>query len=343
MRQALILVGGKGTRLKAVSGDLPKPLVLMAGKPVLLHQLEVLASEGVREVRLFCGYGTDLFRKFIKSHSIPLDVRLEEESEPLGTAGAVLSLLRQRPNDLDEEFIVCYGDTLFNLDLSRMSSFHREKKSDITLWVHPNDHPYDSDLVETDKESRIVAFHPVSEHRTSYLPNRVNAAFYVINKAAVIPNRILPAKIDFIRDLFPCLLAEGKAIFAYQSREYIKDMGTPDRFALVEKDLISGKIAKGSLKSSKSAIFLDRDGTLTDSNEYVSKVELLQLFPFAADAIRQINQSNYLSVLVTNQPVVARGACDESTLEKIHCKLQEDLGRSRAYLDQIYYCPHHPH
>ena len=124
--------------------------------------------------------------------------------------------------------------------------------------------------------------------------------------------------------------------------EYIKDVGTVERIELAAKEINNGLISDRCLKNKQKAIFMDRDGTINKYNGLVYKEEQFELEDCAYDAIRMINGSGYLGIIITNQPVVARGLCDIEDVENIHNKMETMLGEKGAYLDDIFYCPHHP-
>ena len=140
-----IIAGGKGTRLAGVAGDLPKVLVPVGGKPVLQHQLELAAAAGIGSVSIFAGYLAEAIREFVGDGSrFGLKAQVYVEDEPLGNAGALIGALDEMP----EQFFVVYGDVMLAADLAAMARFHLEKEADFTAFVHPNDHPYDSDIIE---------------------------------------------------------------------------------------------------------------------------------------------------------------------------------------------------
>jgi histidinol-phosphate phosphatase family protein len=236
-----------------------------------------------------------------------------------------------------------YGDTMLNVDLTRLRNAHVRVGSAASLFLHPNDHPADSDLVETDDAGRIVAFHPYPHDPERYYQNLVNAALYVISRDALQRYRDWSGPADFGKDLFPRMLADGLHLHGYRSREYIKDAGTPERMDRVIADYLSGKIERGSLRTPAPAVFLDRDGTLNREVNLIRRPEQLALLDGAAEAVKRVNRAGIRTVVITNQPVIARGDCDEAGLRAIHNKLETELGRRGAYLDAIYYCPHHPH
>jgi D,D-heptose 1,7-bisphosphate phosphatase len=241
---------------------------------------------------------------------------------------------------LAERFVVMYGDTMVNVDLRRLWDAHPLSAA-ATLFLHPNDHPQDSDLVEIDDENRLVALHPYPHPAGAYFQNLVNAALYVFEKKALATSAG-HGPLDFGKHVLPEMIARGEHIQAYVTREYIKDAGTPQRLERVRKDYASGRIAASSLEYALPAVFFDRDGTLNYERNWLSKPEQLELLPGAAEAVRLINEQGWLAVVITNQPVIARGECSEPGMRLIHNKLEWLLGEQHAYLDGIYYCPHHP-
>ena len=328
-----------GTRLAARLGDRPKPLAEVAARPVLEHQLELAARHGFEDVRLLIHHRAEAIRShFGDGGRSGLRISYHEEREPLGTAGAVLDVLPE----LAPRFLLLYGDTVLDVDLDRLWRWHGERGGGFTLFVHPNDHPQDSDLLEVDAEERVRAFHPKPRATGRDYANLVNAALYVVDRDALVPWANRQEKLDFARDLFPEMLEAGVSFHAFRSREYIKDMGTPERLSKVEADLQSGLVERLAWRNLCAAVFLDRDGTLNEERGHLSNPEELELLPGAAEAVRRLNRSGHLAVLITNQPVVARGECSEEELANIHAKLDGLLGAQGAYLDGLYYCPHHP-
>jgi len=337
--KAVILAGGKGSRLSTRTQGLPKPLVPVDGKALLAYQLELLARHGVEQVTLLCGHGAEQIEAFCGDGSRwGLQLRCIEERQALGTAGAVISALSELP----EEFFVLYGDTMVNVDLARMYRAHAASGAEATLFLHPNDHPQDSDLVECDEQGRIQAIHGYPHAEGALLPNQVNAALYVLKRSALSGFAVPESPLDFAKDAFPRMLREGVHLHGYRSPEYIKDAGTPARLDHVEADLRAGVVARGSLAVQRPAVFLDRDGTINREASYITRPEQLTLLPGAAEAVRRMREAGYRIVVVTNQPVIARGECTTAELLRIHDHMEMELSREGAFLDGIYYCPHHP-
>ena len=338
--QAVIMAGGKGTRLRSVTNDeIPKPLAPVAGKPILQWQIEQLRAQEITDIVLIIGYLGSKIREFFgDGTSFGVRIRYIEESVPLGTAGA-LSLLP--PLLGGDVFFLIFGDVLFEIDLARMERFHRQKQSAATLFVHPNAHPFDSDLVACGENGRVLRFDSKHNQRDCWYHNCVNAGFYLLDRkvCSCVPKS---EKYDLEKQLLSGLLAAGEPVYGYASSEYIKDVGTVERIHAAEDELRRGIPSERCLKKKQKAIFLDRDGTVNRKNGLVSREEQLQLEEKAAEAIRMINQSGYLAIIVTNQPVVARGLCEVEDVERIHMKMETLLGREGAYLDDIQFCPHHP-
>lgn len=340
LKQAIIQAGGKGTRLGELTQQIPKPLVEVAGKPLLEYQLDWCKWNGIAELVVVVNHLGDQIETFLhkagKRYPM-LNFRVIYEGKALGTAGILPDIIEQ----LDEEFLVLYGDVLFDIDARRLLNFHTTHQADATLVVHPNDHPYDSDLVEVDADFRVTQFLSKPHPDGLRYRNLVNAALYVMKRSLIgeIPQGQAS---DFGKDIFPRLV-EKYRIFGYSTPEYLKDMGTPDRRLGVEKAVLSGKVERRNLRTKQKAIFLDRDGVLNIDTDLIHRPEDLELYPYTAACVRAINQSDYLSVVTTNQSVIARNLTDLKGLQEIHNKMETELGASGAYLDAIYFCPHHPH
>ncbi len=339
LNQAVILAGGKGTRLSSRLNGLPKPMVDFNGNPLLWHQLNLLEKYGFKEVLILVNHESEQIINFIANKNCwKLDIKCIKEQKPLGTAGAVFSIF----NNLANEFLVVYGDTILDVDLERFGNFHKKNKFDLTLFVHPNNHPYDSDIVEVDKLNLVKRINSYPHKSDLVTKNLVNAALYIINKDS-IPLGFRSKKVfaDFGKDIIPELIKSYVKIGAYNSPEYIKDCGTPDRLDAAVSDFKSGKIKASNLNMPQKVIFLDRDGTINIDIGHLKDKKDLILIDSAAEAIRLINQSNYRCIVITNQPVIARGECSFEELENIHDWMETLLGRESAYIDRIYFCPHH--
>jgi histidinol-phosphate phosphatase family protein len=354
-RQLIILAGGAGTRLRERLGDLPKPMIPIAGKPLLEHQVELAKKFGFTDLIFFVHYRADLIEKhFGDGKKFGVQIRYILEKEPLGTAGAVLAGFKE----LAWRFVVLYGDTMVNVDLDRIWNAHEKAGASATLLLHPNDHPFDSDLVEVDSKSFITAFHNRPHAEDVWRQNLVNAGLYVLEKDAlksfhhVYYEMLKPQQrsvLDFGKDIFPKMARvskkfphTGKKLLGYNSPEFIKDIGTPERYDKISAQFAAGIVQRSSLATPQRAVFLDRDGTLIPDKDCLRNADELELLPDVAEAVHELNHNGWRTVVVTNQPVIAKGFCDETELQNIHNKMETLLGREHAFLDRIYFCPHHP-
>lgn len=335
--QAVIMAGGKGTRLAEINADIPKPMFTVCGKPVLEYQIESLVRSGIREITLIIGHlGQMIIDYFGRGEMFGAHINYIEEREPLGTAGALYYLKNE-----SDDFILVFGDLMLDIDFNRFMDFHKKHDAWITLFGHPNSHPYDSDIIQIDFDSRVTGILSKKVERNFYYHNFVNAGVYCVNPKA-LKNIEKLEKIDLEDRLITNLITQ-EHVFAYKSTEYVKDMGTPDRLLAVTSDVQTGVVAARSLKNKQRGIFLDRDGTINEYVGFLRNINDFKLLPNVSEAIAKINRSSYLAIVATNQPVVARGEVTFQQLEYIHMKMDTYLGKEGAYLDDIFYCPHHPH
>lgn len=334
--RCVIVAGGKGTRL-GLTG-IPKPMVPIRGIPLLEYQVRMVRQHGCTDILVLAGHLADVIIEHFGDGS-RLGVRFEYliEPTPLGTGGALLHA-RDR---LQEDFLVLYGDVFFDMNLSALFAFHRSRGAMGTLVVHPNSHPHDSDLVEVAEDGTIAAFHPKPHRAGEDLPNLVNAALYVLTRE-IFDHIPRSAPSDLGKDVFPSVVAGGGRLCAYPTPEYIKDIGTRDRLAAVERDVGAGKPARRNLGTSQRCVFLDRDGVVNREAGGILRPDQLALEHGAVEALRALNRSDYLAIVVTNQPFIAKGQMTAGDLRSVHARMDTLLGREGVYLDALYYCPHHP-
>lgn len=357
--KTVIMAGGKGTRISSVASDIPKPMIKIEGKPVLEHELECLRDQGFTDIILTVSHLGDIIMDYFGDGSgispvtgKPFDVHIEYyfEKEPLGNAGALFKI----KDKLDSDFLLLNADAVFDVDFNRFVAFHKSHGGLVTLFTHPNSHPYDSGLIIADKSGSVEKWMAKEDERPEYYRNRVNAGLHVINpiileqsgidadKVGTVGENGKHIKVDLDRQLLKPLSRTGK-IFCYDSPEYVKDMGTPERYYSVCADYKAGRVSGKNLKNKQKAVFLDRDGTINKYVGFLRNIDEFELIDGVADAIKKINAFGYLAIVITNQPVIARGEVSFEELEVIHNKMETLLGKEGAYLDAIYYCPHHPH
>lgn len=344
--KAVIMAGGKGTRISSVVSDIPKPMIKIENKPVLEHEIECLREQGFTDLIITVSHLGHIIMDYfgdgskispVTGESFGVHIEYFVEKVPLGNAGALYRL----KDKLTEDFLLLNADAVFDVDFKRFVEFHREKGGLVTLFTHPNSHPYDSGVIIANQDGVVERWLAKEDERPKWYRNRVNAGLHVISPK-VLDTEINTPKIDLDRQLLKPLAGSGK-MFCYDSPEYVKDMGTPDRYESVCRDFWEGRVQARNLGNKQKAIFLDRDGTINRYVGFLKNIDDFELMPNVAKAIRKINVSGYLAIVVTNQPVVARGEVSFDELTAIHNKMETLLGIEGAYVDGIYYCPHHPH
>ena len=344
--KVVIMAGGRGTRISSVASDIPKPMIKIAGKPVLEHEIDCLRNQGFTDIILTVSHLGHIIMDYFgngertsPTTGKPFGVHIEYffEEEPLGNAGALFKM----KDKLTEDFLLLNADAMFDVDFNRFVEFHKNRGGVATLFTHPNSHPYDSGLIFVDENGSVKQWLSKEDARPKYYRNRVNAGLHVLSPV-LLDMEIKTAKVDLDRQVLKPLAGTGK-MYVYDSPEYVKDMGTPERYEAVCRDFKHGIVQMKNLRNRQKAIFLDRDGTINKYVGFLRDSEQFTLLPGVVEAIKKINASGYLAIVVTNQPVIARGEVSTDKLQEIHNKMETVLGLEGAYLDGIYYCPHHPH
>ena len=349
--KTIIMAGGRGTRISELFPDIPKPLIPIDGVPVLEREICSLRDQGFKDLIITVSHMADkIISYFDDGSNLGVNIQYYIEETPLGNAGALFKLKDQ----LTEPFLLLNADAVFDVDFNRMVAFHKLHGGLVTLFTHPNSHPYDSGLIIANKGGAVEAWLAKEDNRPKFYRNRVNAGLHVIDPAVLEQIKIDPdtigskdengktIKVDLDRQLLKPLSGTGK-MFCYDSPEYVKDMGTPERYNSVVKDYKSGTVQAKNLSNKQKAVFIDRDGTINKYVGFLRNIQEFELIDGITEAIKKINASGYLAIVVTNQPVIARGEVTWNELEEIHNKMETLLGLEGAYLDGIYFCPHHPH
>lgn len=335
--KVVIMAGGKGTRMLSIASDIPKPMIPIEGRPVLEHEIECLCEQGFTDILITVGHlGNVIMDYFGDGLKFGVHITYYFEKEPLGNAGALFQVKDQ----LTDDFLLLNADAMFDIDFNRFVQYHKTHDVVATLFTHPNSHPYDSGVIIADEHMAVRKWLAKEDERPEYFKNRVNAGLHVLNKR-ILEQTVEGGKIDLDRQLLKPLAGTGQ-MYCYDSPEYVKDMGTPERYYAVCKDFANGIVKARNLKNRQKAIFLDRDGTINEYVGFLTDIKEFRLLDGVAEAIRKINASGYLAIVVTNQPIIARGEVSFTELQEIHNKMETLLGAEGAYIDAIYFCPHHP-
>ena len=348
--KTVIMAGGKGTRISQLFPDIPKPLIGIKDKdgitmPVLERELISLRDQGFTDILLTVSYMHEKIENYFgDGKKLGINITYFIEDAPLGNAGA---LFKVRDWFGEDPFLLLNADSVFDVDFRRMTEYHKSKGGLVTLFTHPNSHPFDSGIVIADSSGEVIDWLAKEDKRPEFYKNRVNAGLHVIDPkvldmCGIDKDTVGPDfKVDLDRMILKPLCGTGK-MFCYDSPEYVKDMGTPERYSQVSRDFASGVVEAKNLSHKQKALFLDRDGTINKYVGFLRDINEFELLDGVSDAIKDINASGYLAVVVTNQPVIARGEVTVPELDAIHNKLETLLGNDGAYIDGLYYCPHHP-
>jgi mannose-1-phosphate guanylyltransferase len=232
---AVVLVGGEGTRLRPLTETIPKPLVPLVDRPSLDHVLDHLVRHGVRRVVLSSSYLERTFHAFLRARAGDPPITWITEREPLDTGGAILNALEALG---DAPFLAVNGDILTDLDLTAMRAFHREHAAAATIALHRVEDARAFGLVQTDPGGRVIEFR---EKPREAIPGDINAGTYLLDPAALAawtPGDVVSIE----RSIFPALIAGGAKVFGFLSDAYWLDLGTPEKYLQAHADLLDGRI-----------------------------------------------------------------------------------------------------
>lgn len=323
MKQCVILVGGLGTRLGAITQQVPKPLVDVGGKPFLAWVVDEIARHGFEEIVLLSGYRAEQFEAMADYiRGLGLRVIHSVEPAPAGTAGA----LTYARDHLDETFLLMNGDCLFDVNLRDLvRPLAPEAMVRLALRVMPVADRYGTVTLDGDQITAFV------EKKATGQPGLINGGLYVIRRSVLDLIGALPCSLE--QDIFPGLVAAGQMSGAVYDRPFI-DIGIPE--ALAESQTFVPGVAR------RGAVFFDRDGVLNEDIGYAHRPDQLRWMPGAREAVKRANDAGLFTFVVTNQAGVARGLYDEAAIGAFHEAMQADLWAIGAHMDGFEYCPHHP-
>jgi mannose-1-phosphate guanylyltransferase len=257
--EAIMLVGGKGTRLRPLTLSAPKPLLPTAGVPFLAHQLARAAECGVTHVVLATSYRAEMFTAaFGTGAEFGLSIDYVYESEPLGTGGGIrnaASLLRGVP---DDPIVVLNGDILSGHDLPAQVDLHRKKEAAVTLHLVPVDDPSRYGCVPADASGRVTAF---LEKTPNPVTSQINAGCYVFRRSVI---DTIPAGhvVSVERETFPGLIEAEAVVMGYAEDAYWLDVGTPEAFVQGSRDIVLGTLPSTALTSSPGEFLVLGDASV---------------------------------------------------------------------------------
>ncbi|HSQ44691.1 MAG TPA: HAD-IIIA family hydrolase [Ginsengibacter sp.] len=343
IRQAIILAGGLGTRLRSVVSELPKCMAPVAGKPFLHYVIAHLQKEGIQDFIFSVGYKSESIISFVKENLAPNNFQLSIEEEPLGTGGAIQLAIEK---STEKNILVCNGDTLFNVHINELSNFHEIHNSDCTLCLKPMNNFDRYGVVELNNDNLIISF----KEKQFYKKGLINGGVYVLNTKSFL-NKDLPLKFSFEKDYLEKFVGERKMYGLIQD-EYFIDIGIPEDYERAQQEFKLLNPSKGTVTYNHQTklsdlknidkswtLFLDRDGVINDEKheDYIHKWEEFKFYDGVKEAIKIFTEKFGKIFIVTNQRGVAKGLTKLEDLELIHKNMIEEFENAGARIDKIYY------
>ena len=347
LSQAIITLGGKGTRLNSITDGIPKPLWPIDGKNTLERSIEFLHKQGISQFILLVGYKSNLFEEESIHLANKFNVKIFTyiEDSPKGEAGSLLFI----EDKLKENFIFVNGDIIFEIDIKRINRFHIKNDADITFITHLTNHPEDSDCIIETPQLTIDTYKLKTEKLN------IEGMFLGFAGIAVFKKKVVTkinnskinknSELSIFKDFIIGGHEKGLKAFSYNTSEYLKDMGTPQRLFKVEKDIEEGLISKRCYQNKQKALFLDRDNTLIkcEKGKYITDTSQILVFSERIKKINQICKNYDLVLLITNQPQIAMGYVDWQKVIVINGYLIKVCQEKGLDISGFYICPHHPH
>lgn len=329
---AVILAGGKGSR--SADPMVAKVAQEIGGKSLLEWQLNLIESTDVEQVFVVTGHlGTEVKNLVESIPNTNSKIDIIHEEVPQGTFNAVKTVSQE--SDC-ETFVVLLGDVLASLPLQPFIGEFESSDKNVGVIVHPSTHPEDSDLVFENYTGNVVVS-PKGEPSAG-IPNMASAGLFIVTDFALI--EYSQAK-DIGSDLLG-LAAQRNDLFVYISSHYLKDTGTPDRLSRARADADTGVFDRRGKSTLRSAIFLDRDGVLNSVHPEVYRATDYHMIEGVAGVIFEANSMGIPVIVVTNQPGIAKGYVTFQGHEEIRAQLDRQLASNGAFVDDYFYCPHHP-
>jgi D,D-heptose 1,7-bisphosphate phosphatase len=321
--QAVILAGGRGTRLGALAGGRPKPLIAVGGKPFILYLIENLHRFGFDEIVVLAGPFADIYRESLRSVAVSgAKLTIVEEDRPADTAGA----LAVAAPHLRPRFLLLNGDSYFDFNWLDLAARRQRGRwlARLALRRVPDAGRYGA--VEL-AGARVTRF---SEKGLAG-PGLINAGLYWMKRA--ILDEIGETPLSLERTLLPRLVERGLVAGVVHDGRFV-DIGMPEDLA--EADQLMPQWQR------RPAVFLDRDGVINRDTGYIYRKEDFVWCEGAREGIRRLNDCGYFVFVVTNQAGIARGLYRPADVERLHRWINRELGRIGAHIDRFYFCPHHP-
>lgn len=321
--QAIILAGGRGTRLGSITENIPKPLVDINGRPFLGYLIDQLQGQGIEDILLLTGYLGDQIEDYCGDGSHwGVKIRCIESPVEFETGKRIRHVSRL----IASNFLLMYCDNYWPMNLSDMWSQYIAQDIPAQITVYSNEDNYTKNNVHVDQNGFVRHYDP---KRQADQLNGVEVGYAIMSRSVL--DYLSADNIAFSHAVYPRLASES-LLKAYQTNHRYYSIGSKDRLPITQ-----------SFLKPQMAVILDRDGTLNerpDQAQYITRWEDFQWLPGVIEALGLLQDSGYKLIVVSNQAGIARGELTEEQLNDINVKMKEDLSGHGINLDGLYYCPH---
>jgi histidinol-phosphate phosphatase family domain/HAD-superfamily hydrolase, subfamily IIIA len=330
IKEAIILAGGLGTRLREAVPDLPKCMANINGRPFLSYVIDYYRMQGVQYFVFSLGYKHEIIESYLNSEYPSLDYEVAIENDPLGTGGAIQLALQQTTT---ENILILNGDTLFKVNITGLNDVHIKKSSECTLALKPMVQFDRYGVVELNKDLRVISF----KEKQHYESGNINGGVYILNKQAYLKHQ-LAQKHSFEKDYLEAYVSQSPTYGCIQDG-YFVDIGIPDDYVKAQSDLKKPSIDQYKIDSTWT-LFLDRDGVINDEklNEYVLNWDQFIFSKGVLDAFKILTPLFSRIIIVSNQRGVSKQLMSEEDLLNIHKEMEKEVINVGGRIDKIYYC-----
>ncbi len=329
-REAIVLAGGLGTRLRDTVPGIPKSMVPVAGLPFITHVIRFLLSRGVKKFIFSLGYKHEMIQEFLQTHFSSLTIQYSIETEPLGTGGAIRLACEKAT---ESNVLVLNGDTLFKVDIKGLYSFHDQHDAECTLSLKPMNDIRRYGVVELKPNNSIENF----KEKEYYEQGLINGGVYLLNVSKFLEEN-LADKFSFEKDWLEKFY-RSKKIFGFIQDSYFIDIGTPEDYSRAQHELRPAPLDL-SIINSAWTLFLDRDGVVNQEKTggYILNWDEFHFYDGVTDAFQKFSSKFGRILIVSNQRGVAKGLMTETDLNDIHKNMQLEIEQTGGRIDKIYYC-----
>ncbi|MEI7470957.1 MAG: HAD-IIIA family hydrolase [Chitinophagaceae bacterium] len=328
IKEAIILAGGLGTRLRSVVSDIPKCMAPVAGEPFLKYVIGSLLDQGVEHIIFSVGYLHEQIDSYLKEHYPDLDYSLTIEDNPLGTGGAIQLACQQVRG---ENVFILNGDTLFLADLPSLAAFHLEQKAVCSLSLKPMEDFDRYGSVELSSKGIVITFKE-KQHLEKGL---INGGVYALSVAPLLALG-LPSKYSFEKDFLE-IQARNAVVYGLAQDRYFIDIGIPEDYQRAQTELSRPL----GIFDKSWTLFIDRDGVINHEKhlDYIHHWNEFEFYDGVKQAIKIFARVFGRIVVVTNQKGIGKGITKLEDLQLIHSNMVNAIAEVGGRIDKVYFCP----